>query len=69
MSFQKDNATNEDHSQKGAKISMFKFRSFDMDEITKNITECGLKQLSKRYSCDRQDCEFATNKIGNFTRH
>lgn len=48
---------------------MCKFKSFDMDEITKHITECGLKQLNKRYSCDRQDCEFATNKMGNLTRH
>lgn len=30
MSFQKDNATNEDHSQKGA--DMCKIWSFDMDE-------------------------------------
>lgn len=48
---------------------MCKFKSFDMDEITKHITECGLKKLNKRYSCDRQDCEFATNKMGNPTRH
>lgn len=55
--------------RKERKCPMCKFKSFDMDEITKHITECGLKQLNKRYSCDRQDCEFATNKMGNLTRH
>nr|XP_034304729.1 uncharacterized protein LOC117682052 [Crassostrea gigas] len=55
--------------RKERKCPMCKFKSFDMDEITKNITECGLKQLNKRYRCDRQDCEFATNKMGNLTRH
>lgn len=55
--------------RKERKCPMCKFKSFDMDEITKHITECGLKQLNKRYSCDRQDCEFATSKMGNITRH
>lgn len=40
-----------------------------MVEITKHITECGLKQMDKKYLCDRVECSFSTNKLGNLNRH
>ncbi|XP_056001584.1 uncharacterized protein LOC125656620 [Ostrea edulis] len=56
--------------RKEHKCPMCRFRSFDMVEITKHITECGLKQMDqKKYLCDRVECSFSTNKLWNLNRH
>ena len=55
--------------RKEQKCPMCKFRSFDLEVMKKHITDCGLRQLERRYICDREDCDFATNKLGNLTRH
>ena len=55
--------------RKEHKCPMCTFKSFDMGEITKHITECGLRQMEKKYPCDRAECSFTTNKLGNLNRH
>lgn len=55
--------------RKEAKCPMCRFKTYDMAEMTRHITECGLKNLERKYSCDREDCNFTTNKMGNLTRH
>nr|XP_022290525.1 uncharacterized protein LOC111102166 [Crassostrea virginica] len=55
--------------RKEAKCPMCRFKTYDMAEMTRHITECGLKHVERRFSCDREDCDFATNNMGNLTRH
>ena len=55
--------------RKEHKCPMCKFKSFDMVEITRHITDCGLKQMEKKYFCAQSNCSFSTNKLGNLNRH
>jgi hypothetical protein len=45
------------------------FKSFDIVVITKHITECGLRQMDKKYLCDKVEWSFTTNKLGKVNRH
>ncbi|XP_061196004.1 uncharacterized protein LOC133204279 [Saccostrea echinata] len=55
--------------RKESKCPMCRFKTYDMAEMTRHITECGLKHIERKFSCDREDCNFTTNKMGNLTRH
>ena len=48
---------------------MCPFKTLDMESMKEHLAICGLKQMEKRFLCSKLDCNYATNKSSNLSRH
>ncbi|KAK3103800.1 hypothetical protein FSP39_021992 [Pinctada imbricata] len=55
--------------RKERKCPMCPFKTIDMENMKEHLAICGLKQMEKRFLCSKPDCNYATNKSSNLSRH